>query len=239
MVFVVSGTWLLTLSTVSAKYVASDQGSSYSALGQLITAERDWLGHGVLDAAIFSLGALLLNAALYRAQLVPRWLSLWGLAGATAYVTAGLLVIYGLEPLSTPQVVLEAPLGLQEIALALWLIVKGFSTRRGAPSVDVGAVAEQRHVRPAHPGRAGRRPKELIPRRATPSTSRKAVTTRQYHDTQVDVKLVLSSLSIAMLFVFAYVDIFALLRSHSGVEGLVRHCTGRDVALVGPSPLPG
>jgi hypothetical protein len=143
MVFVVSGTWLLTLSTISAKYVASDDGSTYSALGQLIAAERDWLGHGVLDAAVFSLGALVLNAALYRAQLVPRWLSLWGLAGATAYLTAGLLVIYGLEPLSTPQVVLEAPLGLQEIALALWLIVRGFSARAGAPSVDVGTVREQ------------------------------------------------------------------------------------------------
>ena len=61
-------------------------------------------------------------------RLVPTWLSVWGLAGAAAYLAAGLLVLYGLEPLSTPQVVLEAPLGLQEIALALWLIVKGFGT---------------------------------------------------------------------------------------------------------------
>ena len=38
-------------------------------------------------------------------------------------------------------------------------------------------------------------------------------TTRQYRDTQVDVKLVLSALWISMLFVFAYVDIFGLLRA--------------------------
>ena len=37
-------------------------------------------------------------------------------------------------------------------------------------------------------------------------------TTRQYRDTQVDVKLVLSALGIAMLFVFAYVDIFGFYR---------------------------
>jgi hypothetical protein len=44
-------------------------------------------------------------------------------------------VIYGLEPLSSPQVALEAPLGLQEIALALWLIIRGFSvTGRPAPT---------------------------------------------------------------------------------------------------------
>jgi Family of unknown function (DUF6326) len=36
---------------------------------------------------------------------------------------------------------------------------------------------------------------------------------RQYRDTPVDVKLVLSALWIAMLFVFAYVDIFAFFRA--------------------------
>lgn len=48
-------------------------------------------------------------------------------------------------------------------------------------------------------------PEERIPVRKT--------TTRQYLDTQVDVKLVLCSLWIAMLFVFAYVDIFGFLRA--------------------------
>jgi Family of unknown function (DUF6326) len=38
-------------------------------------------------------------------------------------------------------------------------------------------------------------------------------TSRQYQDTQVDVKLVLSALWIAMLFVFAYVDIFGFYRA--------------------------
>ena len=37
--------------------------------------------------------------------------------------------------------------------------------------------------------------------------------TRQYRDTPVDVKLLLSALWIAMLFVFAYVDIFGFYRA--------------------------
>ncbi len=41
----------------------------------------------------------------------------------------------------------------------------------------------------------------------------KPTTTRQYRDTQVDVKLVLCALWIAMLFVFAYVDIFGFFRA--------------------------
>jgi hypothetical protein len=134
MIYVVGATGLLALITVSEKYVAAQDGSAYAALGQLVRAERDWSGHAILDAAVFSIGALVLNAAFYLSRLVPRWLSLWGLVGAAAYLIAGLLVMYGLEPLSTPQVVLEAPLGLQEIALALWLIVKGFDTREPSAS---------------------------------------------------------------------------------------------------------
>lgn len=38
-------------------------------------------------------------------------------------------------------------------------------------------------------------------------------TTRQYRDTPVDVRLILSALWIAMLFVFAYVDIFGFFRA--------------------------
>jgi hypothetical protein len=140
---VVGAIGLLTLITVSEKYVAAENRASFAALGQLITAERDWAGHAVLDAAVFSLGALVLNAAFYRSRLVPRWLSVWGLAGAAAYLTAGLLVMYGLEPLSTPQVVLEAPLGLQEIALALWLILKGFDSTRGSTPPAAGGARDQ------------------------------------------------------------------------------------------------
>jgi hypothetical protein len=150
-VYIVSATGLLTLITVSEKYVAADDGSSFVAVGRLIMAERDWAGHAILDAAVFSLGALVLNAAFYRSRLVPRWLSLWGLAGAAAYLTAGLLVIYGLEPLSTPQVVLEAPLGLQEIALALWLIVKGFHTDGVAFPLAVRGSGDQRTPSPRVP----------------------------------------------------------------------------------------
>lgn len=38
-------------------------------------------------------------------------------------------------------------------------------------------------------------------------------TTKQYQDTRIDVKLVLSALWIVMLFVFAYVDIFGFFRA--------------------------
>jgi hypothetical protein len=76
--------------------------------------------------AAFALSALILNYALYRARLVPRWLSAWGLAGAALYLAGGVMVLFGLEPFSTIQNVLDAPLGVQEMVFAVWLIAKGF-----------------------------------------------------------------------------------------------------------------
>ena len=138
-IYILGGAGLLALITISEESVAAADSTPYAALGDLVLAQRDWAGHAILDAAVFSIGALVLNMAFFHSRLVPRWLSLWGLAGAAAYLTAGLLVMYGLEPLSTPQVVLEAPLGLQEIALALWLIVKGFDTQAAARTVASSA----------------------------------------------------------------------------------------------------
>jgi len=133
-IYVIGSIALLTLLTVSREFVdaGAPDVSHYQTLGGVLLAVRDWGGHGVLDAAVFSVGALILNYALYRARLVPGWLSVWGLAGASLYLAAGVLVIYGLEPLSTTQVVLEAPLGVQEMVLAVWLIVKGFDARASA-----------------------------------------------------------------------------------------------------------
>jgi hypothetical protein len=64
---------------------------------------------------------------LLRARLVPRWLSSWGLAGAALYWSTGLLVLFGaLIPMEAAYVALQAPLAVQEMVLAGWLIIKGF-----------------------------------------------------------------------------------------------------------------
>jgi hypothetical protein len=121
---------LLTLLTLSQEFVkaGAPDASYFQTLGALLLAVRDWGGHVVLDVAVFPLGALIFYYLLYQAKLIPRWLSGWGLVGAILYWAAGLLVMFALiTPFSTPHIVLQAPLGVQEVVLAVWLIVKGFN----------------------------------------------------------------------------------------------------------------
>jgi hypothetical protein len=51
------------------------------------------------------------------------------------------MVMYGLKPQSAPQVSMVVPLGVQEMALAIWLVVKGFDTASVVPELHGQPVA--------------------------------------------------------------------------------------------------
>jgi len=122
--------WLLLL-TLSQEYVkaGAPDASYFQTSGELLLAVGDWAGHVVLDVAVFPLGALIFYGLLYQSKLVPRWISGWGLIAAILYWAAGFLIMFALViPMSTMAVVLNLPLALQEMVLAVWLIVKGFNS---------------------------------------------------------------------------------------------------------------
>ncbi|MCX9009814.1 MAG: DUF4386 domain-containing protein [Candidatus Methanoperedens sp.] len=126
--FTVGAISLLTLLTLSQEFViaGAPDTSYFQTLGTLLLAVREW-GGGVFSTIVFSLSALILNYILYRSKLIPRWLSGWGLIGATLYLGSGFLPLFGHDPRSTIYLLMEAPLALQEMVLAVWLIVKGFN----------------------------------------------------------------------------------------------------------------
>ena len=88
---------------------------------------RDWT-FGFLGLLAFLSGAFMYYYVLYAARLVPRWLSGWGLAAVALAVVAtcyaGFTQDFGFTTVNN---VLSAPIGLQEMVLAVWLIAKGFS----------------------------------------------------------------------------------------------------------------
>jgi hypothetical protein len=65
----------------------------------------------------------------YQTKLIPRWLSAWGIVGIILVVVVSMLLMFRvITPMSQIQIVLSIPIALQELVLALWLIVKGFNS---------------------------------------------------------------------------------------------------------------
>jgi hypothetical protein len=141
----VSAVAALTFLAFGRQVLEGASDAAIPALGDGLMAVRDAVNLAVLPM-VFALSALLLNGALFQARLVPRWLTVWGLIGAVLYLAWGLLALYDLEELP----VLAAPLGVQELAFALWLLVKGFNV----PAVAEGTQPERgphQSVRPSLP----------------------------------------------------------------------------------------
>lgn len=73
----------------------------------------------------FVAGALLLYLMLYRTRLVPRFISVWGLIGSTILLAVQILNLAGINhPLFQ---ILALPIIANEVFLAIWLMVRGFS----------------------------------------------------------------------------------------------------------------
>ena len=129
-IFIVGVISLLSLVTLSQEFVkaGAPDASYFQSSGTLLLAVRDWGGH-MIGSIVLGLGALILYFVLYQSKLVPRWLSVWGLIGAPLALVEGLLSMFGVvDPFSTTAVLLNAPIGVNEMVLAVWLIVKGFNS---------------------------------------------------------------------------------------------------------------
>ena len=124
-IIIIASIILLSLLTLSQEYVraAAADASNFQTLGNLLLTVWDWaLLLGIM--IVFGLTALILNYLLYQSELIPRWLSGWGLIGATLLLTAGLLEIFGINLTDF----INLPIALQEMVFAIWLIVKGFNS---------------------------------------------------------------------------------------------------------------
>ncbi len=106
--------------------------SSFQTTGTLLLALKDWAS--VPENFPYGLGALILNFVLYQSELVPRWISVWGLIGAVLIIAMGFLRMFGY-----PAIYLAIPLILNELVLAVWLIVVGFDAY-GITSAVVGVL---------------------------------------------------------------------------------------------------
>jgi len=114
---------LLTLSQQFTSALAADR-VSLGVIGGLLLSLRAHAGLAGVFA--FSLGAFLYYYLFFQTRLIPRWLSGWGIAAIILMLAACVLALFSDNPV-TGYILLAFPIFLQEMVLAVWLIVKGFN----------------------------------------------------------------------------------------------------------------
>jgi uncharacterized membrane protein len=117
--------WLLLVPL--AETMSAQPGTASPAGVRLGTLVVDSDGASAMLTFVFCLGAFLLYVLLYQSQIVPRWITLWGFVGIPLYAAAYLFAVYGaIDGNSSAQNLLQLPLGVQEMVLAVWMIARGF-----------------------------------------------------------------------------------------------------------------
>jgi len=83
-----------------------------------------YAGIHAVHGYIFGIAALIFYYLLYLSKLIPRWISVWGAIAAILLIIANLIEVMGI---ASDLMILYLPIILNELVLAIWLIVKGFT----------------------------------------------------------------------------------------------------------------
>ena len=126
--FIAVGTLsVLSLMTLRQEAGAGADAGSLIAVGQSLVALHHWtflLGPGF----VVGVGnGLILGYLMYRSGLVPRRMAILGLIAGPLLLARFVGILFGLfEPMSALGGLMVVPEFLWELALGIWLIVKGF-----------------------------------------------------------------------------------------------------------------
>lgn len=118
--------WLLIVS-LTQKYAGTSSVSEVQDLIALLLQILDEIN--LILIIVFGLGALVLYYLLYTSKLIPRWISVWGILAILLNLSTSFLDMFGLMNASmfAGTLILNFPIFLQEMVMAIWLIVKGFN----------------------------------------------------------------------------------------------------------------
>ena len=130
---------LLFILVVGREYVAAGAPgvSNLQTLGSVLKEGRDFLVP--IGGIVFSLGALMLYYVLYKSKLIPRWISGWGFVAILLHLASSFLIMFHLQTaFSTTNMIMNSQIFLQEMVMAVWLIVKGFNPSAITSLSDAG-----------------------------------------------------------------------------------------------------
>jgi len=111
-----------SLLRISQEYVATGQSAYLLTMGNLAYESMDFVGN-TLHMLVFCLGAILFYFLLYKSQVVPRWMSLWGLITVFPMLIGTITQIFGY----TIPFVFYVPYAPFELVIGVWILVKGIN----------------------------------------------------------------------------------------------------------------
>lgn len=123
---------ILGLLSLSSDYGAGQfvNEGAYHHIGSVLQSFHAWtaiLGPNLMLGS----NTFLYSYLLYKTEIVPKRLALFGMLTAVMVFLAGLLNMLDIiEPFSTIKGLIALPIGIYELSLATWLIIKGFNTEK-------------------------------------------------------------------------------------------------------------
>ena len=118
---------ILTLVAVGNEYIATGADSAVlQSIGNVLYQFENL--KAPIGSIIFLIGATCIYLTFYRTRLIPRWLSVWGFIAVVASMASALLKFFHMD--TGYGFYLEMVMLPQEIAMAVWLIMKGFDRQR-------------------------------------------------------------------------------------------------------------
>jgi hypothetical protein len=120
----------LSLISVSQDYLNKGgmDASFLQTIGSWIQSVNDWTF--AIYLIVFTLGALMFYSVLYKSKLIPRFISAWGFIAAALLLIGSVLIMVdmfaGISETGL-ELIFALPIAVNEMVLAVWLIVKGFN----------------------------------------------------------------------------------------------------------------
>ncbi len=124
----------LAIIGVSREFVngGGQNEATLQGVGVALQALRDY--GTAIYVVVFSMGACVFYVLLYRTRLLPRFIAIWGFLAAVLILVGAVMGLLSLGRFSDMHLLdglafFAPPIALNEIVLALWLIIGGFSSK--------------------------------------------------------------------------------------------------------------
>jgi hypothetical protein len=109
-----------SLLQLSQEYAASGQPESLLVFGKVALEAMDYVGDA-LHVLAFCLGAILFYVLLFKSNVVPRWLSLWGLISIIPVLAGTLTALFDVHL----PFIFFLPYFPFEFVIGIWILIKG------------------------------------------------------------------------------------------------------------------